>query len=225
MSGRDGCSRERARLRRVRVVLADPPAFTPPYDHELAAALARAGVDVELATSPFRFGSVPEPDGLPPQRAVLRRLVAPLRPLAPARAAEAARAPARARAAPPRCRRTCCTCSGSPSPRSTAALLRPRVPAVLTAHDLLPRRTAAKTGLWRRLFARFDARRRAQRARARHARPARAAPTASASSPTPSSAATRRAPTTAAPLLFFGVIRPYRGLEDALEATGARARA
>ena len=47
----------------MRVVLADPPAFTPWYDHELAAALARAGADVELATSPFRFGALPEPDG------------------------------------------------------------------------------------------------------------------------------------------------------------------
>ncbi len=33
----------------MRVVLADPPAFTPPYDHELAAALARAGADVVVA--------------------------------------------------------------------------------------------------------------------------------------------------------------------------------
>ena len=48
---------------RMRVVLADPPAFTPAYDHELAAALARAGVDVELVTSHFRFGDSPQPDG------------------------------------------------------------------------------------------------------------------------------------------------------------------
>src|SRR5437764_8960651 len=47
----------------MRVVLADPPAFTPAYDHELAAALARAGADVELVTSHFRFGEVPSPDG------------------------------------------------------------------------------------------------------------------------------------------------------------------
>src|SRR6476619_2736417 len=47
----------------VRVLLADPPAFTPWYDHELAAALARAGADVELATSRFRFGDVPAPAG------------------------------------------------------------------------------------------------------------------------------------------------------------------
>ena len=47
----------------MRVVLADPPAYTPPYDRELAAALARAGADVELVTSRFRFGSVPRAEG------------------------------------------------------------------------------------------------------------------------------------------------------------------
>ena len=49
----------------VRVLLADPPAFTPWYDHELAAALARAGADVELATSHFRFGDDPGARRLP----------------------------------------------------------------------------------------------------------------------------------------------------------------
>ena len=47
----------------MRVVLADPPAFTPAYDHELAAALARAGAEVELVTSRFRFGQAPVPAG------------------------------------------------------------------------------------------------------------------------------------------------------------------
>ena len=47
----------------MRVVLADPPAYTPPYDHDLAAALTLAGVDVTLVTSPFRFGSHPTPVG------------------------------------------------------------------------------------------------------------------------------------------------------------------
>src|SRR5262245_65136080 len=50
-------------LRSMFVVIADPPAFTPAYDHELAAALARAGADVELVTSRFRFGETPQPDG------------------------------------------------------------------------------------------------------------------------------------------------------------------
>lgn len=46
---------------RVRVV--DPPAYTPPYDHALCAALAAAGADVELVTSPFRHGPRPDPEG------------------------------------------------------------------------------------------------------------------------------------------------------------------
>src|SRR6266481_2467723 len=47
----------------MRVLLADPPAFTPTYDHELASALAHAGAEVELVTSRFRFGDVPAPGG------------------------------------------------------------------------------------------------------------------------------------------------------------------
>ncbi|HEY6067206.1 MAG TPA: hypothetical protein VIU81_00825, partial [Gaiellaceae bacterium] len=47
----------------MHVVLADPPAFTPAYDHELAAALARAGAEVDLVTSHFRFGDSPAPEG------------------------------------------------------------------------------------------------------------------------------------------------------------------
>ena len=47
----------------MRVVIADPPAYTPWYDHELASALARAGADVELATSRFRFADLPAAEG------------------------------------------------------------------------------------------------------------------------------------------------------------------
>ena len=47
----------------MRVVLADPPAYTPPYDRSLAAALAGAGAEVELVTSRFRFGTVAAPSG------------------------------------------------------------------------------------------------------------------------------------------------------------------
>jgi glycosyltransferase involved in cell wall biosynthesis len=47
----------------VRIQLVDPSAFTPPYDHALAAALARGGADVELVTSRFLYGPVPRGDG------------------------------------------------------------------------------------------------------------------------------------------------------------------
>jgi glycosyltransferase involved in cell wall biosynthesis len=47
----------------MRVQLVDPAAYTPPYDHALAGALARAGIDVELVTSNFPHGPVPREDG------------------------------------------------------------------------------------------------------------------------------------------------------------------
>ena len=47
----------------MRVDLVDPPAYSPPYDHALAAALARLGADVRLLTSRFAYGAVPAPDG------------------------------------------------------------------------------------------------------------------------------------------------------------------
>jgi glycosyltransferase involved in cell wall biosynthesis len=47
----------------VRVHLVDPSAYTPPYDHALAAGLASAGAEVELFTSRFAYGPVPAPAG------------------------------------------------------------------------------------------------------------------------------------------------------------------
>jgi glycosyltransferase involved in cell wall biosynthesis len=47
----------------MKVQLVDPSAFTPPYDRALAAALARAGAEVELVTSRFLYGPVPPAEG------------------------------------------------------------------------------------------------------------------------------------------------------------------
>ena len=62
------------------MALVDPAATTPPYDHELARALARRGHTVDLLTSPFPFGAVPAPNGyrrdevfLPVSGRILRR--------------------------------------------------------------------------------------------------------------------------------------------------------
>src|SRR3954467_84252 len=44
----------------LRVHVVDPSAYAPPYDHELCTALGRAGAHVELYTSPFAYGPVPE---------------------------------------------------------------------------------------------------------------------------------------------------------------------
>jgi glycosyltransferase involved in cell wall biosynthesis len=43
----------------VRILQVDPSAFTPPYDHALCTALARMGEQVTLATSRFGYGDVP----------------------------------------------------------------------------------------------------------------------------------------------------------------------
>jgi glycosyltransferase involved in cell wall biosynthesis len=47
----------------VRIALLDPPSYSPAYDHHLASALGRRGHEVELLTSPFAFGDPPAPDG------------------------------------------------------------------------------------------------------------------------------------------------------------------
>jgi glycosyltransferase involved in cell wall biosynthesis len=57
----------------MRVQIVDPPAYTPPYDRSLSAALARAGADVELVTSAFGHGSVPAPEGYEVREELYRR--------------------------------------------------------------------------------------------------------------------------------------------------------
>lgn len=47
----------------MRAQIVDIPAWTPPYDHALCSGLARAGADVELVTSYFPFGPVPRGEG------------------------------------------------------------------------------------------------------------------------------------------------------------------
>ncbi len=58
----------------MHVKLIDPSAFTPPYDRSLASALAAAGADVELITSEFTYGPVPEPEGYEVSYDFYRRL-------------------------------------------------------------------------------------------------------------------------------------------------------
>jgi glycosyltransferase involved in cell wall biosynthesis len=139
----------------MRVVISDPPAFTPAYDHELAAALARRDVDVELVTSRFRFGETPEPVGYrrselfyPVSSRLFRR--SPLR--IPFKVAEHVPGTAALLLRRPDVLHV----QWLAAPELDRLLLRPRVPTVFTAHDLLPRRTARKRGLWRDLLARFD---------------------------------------------------------------------
>lgn len=57
----------------MRVQIVDPAAQTPPYDRSLAAALARAGADVELVTSHFVHGPAPPVEGYHVSEAFYRR--------------------------------------------------------------------------------------------------------------------------------------------------------
>ncbi len=138
----------------MHVLLADPPAFTPPYDHELASALARGGARVELVTAPFRFGARPEPDGY--------ALVEAFYPRSSTIGSDTLRRAARALEHPVGMRRLLARPADVlhlqwlAAPELDVVLLRSKRPLVFTAHDLVPRRTARRRRLWERLFARFD---------------------------------------------------------------------
>ncbi|HET7137902.1 MAG TPA: glycosyltransferase [Gaiellaceae bacterium] len=198
----------------MRVLLADPPAFTPWYDHELAAALARAGADVELRTSRFRFGDVPAADGyrrserLYPLSSRLFRRSRLRLPLKALEHLDVLRSLALSRP-------DVLHLQWLALPQADAHL-RFRAPAVFTAHDLLPRRTASRRALWQRLLHRFDA----VVVHTEHGREtlaelgiaARVIP-----HPVYPSSAVRA--DDGATLLSLGVIRPYKGLSDAIEVT------
>jgi glycosyltransferase involved in cell wall biosynthesis len=197
----------------MRVVLADPPAFTPTYDHELAAALARAGADVELVTSHFRFGDAPAPDGYRRRELfypLSSRLFRRSRLRLPLKLAEHPLGLAALRA-----QSTDVLHLQWLVPEIDRILLRPHAPSVFTAHDLLPRRTAAKRDLWRSLLPRFDRvvvhSERGRETLADLGVDARVIP-----HPVFPSDPERH--DDGRTVLSFGVIRPYKGLSDAIEA-------
>jgi glycosyltransferase involved in cell wall biosynthesis len=200
----------------VRVVLADPSSFTPQYDHELAAALARAGAEVELVTSRFRFGPVPEPVGYVRSEIfypLSSRLFRRARLRLPLKLAEHPFGMGWLAAVP----RDVVHVQWLAVPQLDDGLFRPRTPAVFTAHDLLPRRTARRGRLWRRLLARFDRvvvhSRHGLDTLARLGVPAerlRVVPHPAFASDPPRADDGRT-------LLCLGTIRPYKRLADAIE--------
>ena len=138
----------------MRVVIADPPAYTPPYDRSLAAALVGAGCDVELVTSRFRFGAVAPPVGYE-AREWFYPLSSRMRGRRLRLAVKAVEHPlgmARLAAAKP----DVLHMQWIGAPEMDRWLFRPRSPAVLTAHDIIPRRTSSMTRTWKRLFARCE---------------------------------------------------------------------
>jgi glycosyltransferase involved in cell wall biosynthesis len=195
------------------VVIADPPAFTPAYDHELAAALTRAGAEVELVTSRFRFGEAPAANGYrrsEPFYPLSSRLFERSRLRLPVKLAEHPFGLVALHR-----RHADLVHLQWLVPEVDRLLLRPRIPSVFTAHDLLPRRTARKQGLWRRLLARFDRvvvhSERGRETLAGLGIDARVIP-----HPVFAGDVERR--DDGRTVLSFGVIRPYKGLGDTIEA-------
>jgi glycosyltransferase involved in cell wall biosynthesis len=138
----------------VHVVLADPPAYTPPYDHALATALTGRGVDVTLLTSPFRFGERPAAEDYRLDESLYRRSnrMHRSRLRIAVKALEHPAALRRLRQA----RADVLHLQWLAAPTVDAWLLRTRAPLVFTAHDLLPRRTARRARAWRHFFGRAD---------------------------------------------------------------------
>ena len=213
-----GPDEQTASVLSVRVVLADPPAYTPFYDHDLATALAGLGADVELLTSRFRFAATPPAVGYTRRETfypLSTRLFRRSRLRIPVKALEHPLVLARLAVA----RADVVHLQWLAAPQVDGRLLRLRAPSVFTAHDLLPRRTAGKRELWRRLLSRFDAivvhsdngRRTLVELGVPEER-LRVIPLAVTPVEAPHEDDGRT-------LLVFGVLRPYKGLPDALEVT------
>jgi glycosyltransferase involved in cell wall biosynthesis len=209
----------------------DPSAYTPPYDHALCTALARAGADVELITSEFAYASVPPPDGYAVREFFYRG----------ARGAPGSRARQITKAVghvPDMARYRRLAQSADVVHFQWLALqwldgslLPARRPVVLTAHDLLPRE--ARPGqAWaqRRLYERVSA----VVVHSEHGRRQlvdvlgvdqrkvhvihHGAFTHLTAQPGERGLAPELDAVQGPVVLFFGLLRPYKGLETLLEA-------
>jgi len=211
----------------VRVHVVDPSAYTPPYDHALCAALAAAGAEVELYTSRFAHGTLAAPAGYALREHFYRT-------------ARFARSPRTRRAlklaahVPDMLRYTRAARAAQlvhfqwlPVQQLDGLLLPRGRPLVLTAHDILPREPLpGQRRAQRRLYERFDAIiTHSEHGRARlqdelgvpaqrvHviAHGAFAHLVEGPEQPPPFA-------TEQPVVLFFGLLRPYKGLDVLLEA-------
>jgi glycosyltransferase involved in cell wall biosynthesis len=213
----------------MRVQIVDPSAFTPPYDHALSAALARAGAQVELVTSRFAYGDVPAAEGYAVRELFYRRSVG-------APGSTLRRVSKLAGHVPDMLRYRRLAAAADvvhlqwlAAPVLDVHLL-PDRPLVLTAHDLLPREPrAGQVAAQRRLFDRVSA----VVVHSEHGRRQLVAGlgvpeakvhvihhgafehvAASAAEALPPELAGGPGPA----VLFFGLLRPYKGLETLLRA-------
>jgi glycosyltransferase involved in cell wall biosynthesis len=213
----------------MRVQIVDPSAFTPPYDHALSAALTRAGAVVELVTGRFAYGDIPAPEGYERRELFYRHSVG-------APGSRLRRLSKLAEHVPDmlRYRRLAAFADVVHLQWLTAPVLDVRLlpdrPLVLTAHDLLPREPRpGQVRAQRRLFDRVDALVvHSDYGRGQLVERLGVAPdkvhvihhgafehvVASPAGALPSEVAGGAGPA----VLFFGLLRPYKGLETLLRA-------
>jgi glycosyltransferase involved in cell wall biosynthesis len=212
--------------------MVDPSAFTPPYDHALCTALAapEVGLDVELITSRFPYGTVPSPDGYAVRELFYRHAVGA--PGSPARLAsklvehvpDMLRYRGLARAAD-------VVHFQWLDVQALDRWLLPNRPTVLTAHDLLPREPRpGQAWAQRRLYDAVDAVVAHSaygrellvselgvdpgKVRVIHHGAFRHLTLVEHEVPLPAGLAGVSDPV----VLFFGLLRPYKGVETLLEA-------
>src|SRR6478735_7224802 len=215
----------------MKVQLVDPSAFTPPYDRALAAALSRRGAEVELLTSRFLYGAVPEAEGYRVRECFYRRsaergLEAPARRLL--KAAEHLDDMRRLRG---ELSADVVHYQWLTMPTLDAHLLPSKRPRLLTAHYILPPAPSRRqTKVAQRLFARMDAVVSHSEHGAARLReeigldPARVRVIPHGAfdyltrlpeeKPLPAELKGAEGPV----ILFFGLLRPYKGIETLLEA-------
>jgi glycosyltransferase involved in cell wall biosynthesis len=216
----------------MRVHIVDPSAFTRPYDHALCSALAapEVGLDVELITSRFRYGTVPSPAGYAVRELFYRRAVGA--PGSPARLAsklvqhvpDMLRYRSVARAAD-------VVHFQWLAVQALDQWLLPNRPTVLTAHDLLPREPRpGQAWAQRRLYDAVDAVVAHSgygrellvselgvdpgKVRVIHHGAFRHLTLMEREVRLPAGLASMREPV----VLFFGLLRPYKGVETLIEA-------
>ena len=218
----------------VKVHVVDPSAYTPAYDHGLCTALAAAGLDVELITSRFPYGTLPAPDGYVRRELFYR--AARGAPGSPMRRAlklaehvpDMVRLGAGARAA------DLVHFQWLALPALDGGLLPRGRPLVLTAHDVLPREgPPRRREALRRVLPRFDALIAHSAHGARrlvddlgipvgkvHVIPhgAFAHLAALVPAPLPPELGAQAQREDAPVVLCFGLIRPYKGLDVLLDA-------